>query len=138
VSFESIQIATKWVFGTDFNDLGIADNFVDPKSIWFTANDTTIYAVAAIDHRRAGSVVIEVPAGALVVIIDDYWQRSITDVGLPGSDGDKGGTFLLLPPEYARDVPGDGYHVLHGACLSPNGQGFRGGTCPVQHERGRS
>jgi hypothetical protein len=114
VSFESIQIATKRDFGTDFNDLGIADNFVDPKSIWLTANDTTIYAVAAIDLAQSGPVLIEVPPGALVGIIDDYWQRSITDVGLPGPDGDKGGKFLLLPPDCDGEVPGEGYHVLNG------------------------
>jgi hypothetical protein len=114
VSFESIQIASKATFGTDFNDLGIADNFVDPKSIWLTANDTTIYAVAAINLAQAGPVVIEVAPGALVGIIDDYWQRSITDVGLPGPDGDKGGKFLLLPPDHQGEVPGEGYHVLHG------------------------
>jgi hypothetical protein len=114
VSFESIQIACKRVFGTDFNDLGIADNFVDPTSIWLTANDTTIYAVAAIDLAQAGPVVIEVPPGALVGIIDDYWQRSITDVGLPGPDGANGGRFLLIPPDHDEEVPGEGYHVLHG------------------------
>jgi hypothetical protein len=114
VSFESIQIASKETFGTDFNDLGIADDFVDPKSIWLTANDTTIYAVAAIDLAQAGAVVIEVAPGALVGIIDDYWQRSITDVGLPGPDGDKGGKFLLLPPDHTGEVPAEGYHVLHG------------------------
>jgi hypothetical protein len=27
VSFESIQIASKEAFGTDFNNLGIADNY---------------------------------------------------------------------------------------------------------------
>ena len=113
VSFESIQIASTATFGTDFNDLGIADNFVDPRSIWLTANDTTIYAVAAIDLAQAGPVVIEIPPGALVGIIDDYWQRSVTDVGLPGPDGDKGGKFLLVPPDYEGDVPSDGYHVLH-------------------------
>jgi len=114
VSFESIQIASRATFGTDFNDLGIADHFVDPKSIWLTANDTTIYAVAAIDLTQAGAVVIEVAPGALVGIIDDYFQRSITDVGLPGPDGDKGGKFLLLPPDHAGEVPSEGYHVLHG------------------------
>jgi AbrB family looped-hinge helix DNA binding protein len=35
--------------GHDCNDLGIADNFVDPKSLWLTANDTTIYAFVNID-----------------------------------------------------------------------------------------
>jgi hypothetical protein len=114
VSFESILIASKRVFGVDYNDLAIADNFLGPESVWFTANDTTIYAVAAIDLAQAGPVVIEVPPGALVGLINDYWQRSVTDVGLPGPDGDKGGKYLMLPPDYAGEVPGDGYHVLHG------------------------
>jgi hypothetical protein len=35
--------------GHDYNDLGTADNFVDPKSLWLTANDTTIYAFVNID-----------------------------------------------------------------------------------------
>ena len=112
VSFESIGIATQQEFGMGPNDLGIADNFVDPKSIWLTANDTTIYAVAAVNLAASGPVLIEVPPGALVGIIDDYWQRSVTDVGLPGPDGDKGGTFLLVPPGYDGDVPAEGVHVL--------------------------
>ena len=54
VSFESIRIATKQDLGADYNDLVIADKFVDPKSIWLTANDTTIYAFANIDLGKAG------------------------------------------------------------------------------------
>jgi hypothetical protein len=114
VSFESIQIATKRDLGLDINEFGIYDNFVDPTSVWLTANDTTVYAVTAIDLAQSGPVVIEIPPGAIVGLIDDYWQRSVTDVGLPGPDGDKGGKFLLLPPDHHGDVPGDGYHVLHG------------------------
>jgi hypothetical protein len=114
VSFESIKIATRRDLGIDINELGIYDDFVDPKSVWLTANDTTIYAVAAIDLARSGPVVIEIPPGALVGIIDDFWQRSVTDVGLPGPDGDEGGRFLLVPPDYEGEAPGDGYHVLHG------------------------
>jgi hypothetical protein len=114
VSFESIKLAAKPDFGADYNVLGIADNFVDPKSLWLTANDTTIYAVAVIDLAQSGPVVIDVPPGALVGIIDDFWQRAITDVGLPGPDGDKGGKFLLLPPGHSGEVPKEGYHVLRG------------------------
>ena len=36
VSFESIRLTAKQDLGMDFNDLGIADNFVDPKSVWLT------------------------------------------------------------------------------------------------------
>ena len=53
-------------------------------------------------------------------MIDDFWQRSITDVGLPGPDGAKGGKFLLLPPGYKGDVPQTGYHVLQGTMNNYN------------------
>ena len=111
VSFESIRVAAKRDLGMDYNDLGIADNFVDPKSGWLTANDTTIYAFVNIDVAR-GPVVIEIPPGAIVGLLDDFWQRSLSDVGLPGPDGGKGGTFLLLPPGYDGEVPPSGYYIL--------------------------
>jgi hypothetical protein len=81
VSFESIRLTAKQDLGIDFNDLGIADNFVDPKSVWLTANDTTIYAFVNIDVAQ-GPVVIEIPPGAIVGLLDDFWQRSLADVGL--------------------------------------------------------
>jgi hypothetical protein len=56
--------------------------------------------------------VVEIPPGALVGMIEDFWQRSVADVGLTGPDGDKGGKFLLLPPGYQGDVPSSGYHVI--------------------------
>ena len=70
--------------------------------------------------RKSGPVVVEIPPGAIVGIIDDFWQRSITDVGLPGPDGDKGGKFLLLPPGHKGEVPQTGYHVLAGTMNNYN------------------
>ena len=103
-----------------YNDLIIADNFADPKGLWLTANDTTIYAMANVDLGRSGPIVVEIPPGAIVGLIDDFWQRSIADVGLPGPDGAKGGKFLLLPPGYKGDVPQTGYHVLQGTMNNYN------------------
>ena len=120
VSFESILIANKRDLGVDYNDLIIADNFADPKGLWLTANDTTIYAMANVDLGRSGPIVVEIPPGAIVGLIDDFWQRSIADVGLPGPDGAKGGKFLLLPPGYKGDVPQTGYHVLQGTMNNYN------------------
>ena len=111
VSFESIRLAAKEK-GVDFNDLYIADNFADPKGVWLTANDTTIYALANIDLGKDGAVVVDIPPGAIAGMIDDFWQKSISDVGLPGPDGDKGGKFLLVPAGYKGEVPQSGYHVL--------------------------
>jgi hypothetical protein len=120
VSFESIRIATKRDLGADLNDMVIADNFADPKGVWLTANDTTIYALANVDLGKSGPVVVEIPPGAIVGLIDDFWQRSIADVGLPGPDGAKGGKFLLLPPGYKGDTPQTGYHVLQGTMNNYN------------------
>jgi len=114
VSFESIRIATKRDLGADLNEIVIADNYADPKGRWLTANDTTIYAYATVDLGKSGPVVVEIPPGAIVGILDDFWQRSISDVGLPGPDGAKGGKFLLLPPGYKGAVPLTVYHVLQG------------------------
>ena len=120
VSFESIRIATKRDLGADLNDMIIADNFADPKGLWLTANDTTIYALANVDLGKSGPIVVEIPPGAIVGMIDDFWQRSLADVGLPGPDGAKGGKFLLLPPGYEGEAPQTGYHVLQGTMNNYN------------------
>ena len=114
VSFESIRVATKRDIGADLGDLVIADNFADTKGVWLTANDTTIYAYCNVDLGVSGPVVVEIPPGAIVGMIEDFWQRSTCDVGLPGPDGPKGGKFLLLPPGHAGETPTTGYHVLQG------------------------
>jgi hypothetical protein len=116
VSFESIRLTLKRDLGIDFNDVGIADNFVHTESVWLTANDTTIYGVVNIDVAR-GPVVIEIPPGAIVGLLDDFWQRSLADVGLPGPDAGNGGTFLLLPPGY--EVP-SGYYELRATMHNHN------------------
>jgi len=120
VSFESIRLANKRDLGTDLNDMIIADNFADPKGLWLTANDTTIYGMSNIDLGKSGPMVVEIPPGAIVGLIDDFWQRSITDVGLPGPDGGKGGKFLLRPPGHKGDTPQTGYHVVQGTSNNYN------------------
>ena len=120
VSFQSIRIANKRDLGADLNDMIIADNFADPRGVWLTANDTTIYGMANVDLGQAGPVVVEIPPGAIVGIMEDFWQRSISDVGLPGPDGGKGGKFLILPPGYKGDVPQTGYYVLQGTMNNYN------------------
>lgn len=112
VSFESLRLGVKRDLGVDYNEFIIADKLADAKGIWLTANDSTVYALTNIDLGKSGPMVVDVPPGAIVGLIDDFWQRSITDLGLPGPDKDKGGKFLLLPPGYKGEVPKAGYHVL--------------------------
>ncbi len=83
VSFESIRVAAD-AAGMGLNVIGIADKYADAGGLWLTANDTTVYAFTNVDLGKHGPIVVDVPPGAIVGLIDDFWQRSIADVGLPG------------------------------------------------------
>jgi hypothetical protein len=120
VSFESIRVGSKRDLGADLNDFVIADNYADPKAVWLTANDTTIYSLTNVDLGKSGPVVVEIPPGAIVGIIDDFWQRSLTDVGVPGPDAGKGGKFILVPPGYEGDIPKAGYFIVQATMNSHN------------------
>jgi hypothetical protein len=120
VSFESIRVGALRDLGTDLNDFAIADNYADPKVVWLTANDTTIYSLTNVDLGKSGPLVVDVPPGAILGIIDDFWQRSLTDVGAAGPDAGKGGKFLLLPPGYKGDVPKSGYYVIQATMNNHN------------------
>ncbi|OQP52774.1 hypothetical protein A4H97_24015 [Niastella yeongjuensis] len=82
-----------------------------PMHVGFTLNSDTPYGPIAID-LSAGPMVVDIPAGPLIVVALDINQRWVADMGIPGPDGDKGGKFLLLPPNYTGDIPA-GYHVIH-------------------------
>lgn len=51
VSFESIRVGALRDLGADLNDFAIADNYADPRVVWLTANDTTIYSLANVDPK---------------------------------------------------------------------------------------
>ena len=55
-------------------------------------------------------MVIELPPGAFIGLVNDHHQGWVQDLGLPGPDAGKGGRHLVLPPGYAGAIP-DGYHV---------------------------
>jgi hypothetical protein len=76
-----------------------------------TANATTPYIVATPDLTKTGPLVVDMPAGALAGMIDDFWQRPITDIGLPGPDKGKGAKYLVTPPGYDGAKPA-GYKVF--------------------------
>ena len=104
------------VFGAGYNVLPIFKERLNAKTLITTPNSDVIYALGYLDLKEDGPIVIEVPPG-LQGILDDFWQRPIPsvdeidgrrwsgDVGLPGPDRGKGGKYLILPPDYAGDVP---------------------------------
>ncbi|MFE8595917.1 DUF1254 domain-containing protein [Archangium violaceum] len=81
-----------------------------PRHVAFTANSDTPYATGALDLRAMGPVVVDVPPGPFIGLINDHHQRWILDMGIPGPDAGKGGKYLVLPPGFTGDVP-TGHHV---------------------------
>src|SRR5262249_62253544 len=68
-----------------------------PRHVGFTLNSDTPYSGGAID-LSSGPVVIALPPGPYIGLVNDHHQRWILDMGIPGPDGGKGGKDLILPP----------------------------------------
>lgn len=83
---------------------------MNARSIFLTANATTPYTWVWI-NLHDGPLVTEVPPMTLGMI-DDFWFRYVTDIGVVGPDKGKGGKYLLLPPGYQGKVP-EGYFVVN-------------------------
>jgi len=96
-------------YGPDNQTLLISESLMDSRSLFLTGNTETIYCITWLNTQN-GPVVFEMPANVLGMI-DDFWFRFVSDVGLPGPDKGQGGKYLLLPPGYSGDIP-DGYFVI--------------------------
>jgi hypothetical protein len=57
-----------------------------PAQIVMTPNSDTPYAGVNVDVTD-GPVVVEVPPGALMCVVNDMHQRYVMDLGVPGPDG---------------------------------------------------
>jgi hypothetical protein len=81
----------------------IFDKLLDSKSLFLTANTSTLYALPDLDLKRDGPTVVEVPANLLGAANDAYF-RYVNDLM-------KAGKYLYLPPGYKGEVP-EGYTVV--------------------------
>jgi hypothetical protein len=77
--------------------------------VGYTLNSDTPYGSATLDLAK-GPLVIELPPGAYIGLVDDHYQGWVLDMGLPGPDAGKGGKHLVLPPGFAGAAP-SGYHL---------------------------
>jgi hypothetical protein len=96
--------------------IGIFQDLMDARSLFLTANSTTVYVLQCLDLND-GPMVVEVPPGVLGPV-DDAYFRWVTDVGLTGPDKGKGGKYLFVPPGYTGTVPTDGYFVAKSPTFS--------------------
>ncbi len=100
-------------FGPDNQTVIIFESLMDSRSLYLTANTESIYAIAWLDLEH-GPIVVESPPNTLG-LVDDFWFRYVTDLGIAGPDQGKGGKFLFLPPDFTGTPP-DGYYTFK----SPN------------------
>src|SRR6202161_3838829 len=87
--------------------IGIFQDLMDARSLFLTANSTTVYVLQCLDLND-GPMVMEVPPGILGPV-DDAYFRWVTDVGLTGPDAGKGGKYLFVPPGYSGNLPSGDY-----------------------------
>ena len=83
-----------------------------PRHVLFTGNSDTPYMGAVLNLKASGPMVIELPAGPYLGVINDHHFRYVHDVGIPGPDAGNGGKHLILPPGYKGEVPA-GYYTAH-------------------------
>ncbi len=99
------------VLGKGYNVLPIWKQRLSAKTLITTPNSDVVYAMGYLDLKEDGPLVIEVPP-KLQGLLDDFWQRPLSDVGFAGPDKGQGGKYLILPPDYSGEEPKD-YFILH-------------------------
>ncbi|MEG9432377.1 DUF1254 domain-containing protein [Terriglobus sp. ADX1] len=105
--YPTVSIAATWK-GNAAAGLTTNNQFLilegSPKQLVFTPNSDTPYEGANIDLTN-GPMVVELPPGPLMCVVNDLNQRYVMDMGLPGPDAGKGGKHLILPPGYKGTIP---------------------------------
>jgi hypothetical protein len=91
-------------------DMGIFEGYRD-MSVFITPMLVTTYIMAPIDLAPTGPIVIDFPAGMTAGALVDWWDRPITDMGIPGPDKGQGARFLFVGP--GQEAPQvDGYRLF--------------------------
>jgi len=85
-------------FGPANTTVLLFENLMDSKALYLTPNTVNIYMVAWLELGKE-PMVLRTPPDVLG-FIDDAWFNYIADFGRLGSDKNKGGTFIIAPPEY--------------------------------------
>lgn len=90
--------------------IGYTDPRANSGGIYLTPNTETTYGTTFLDLGAWGPTVIEAPPQSLCVV-DDFWFRYVTDMGIPGPDQGAGGKYLFVPPGYDGERP-EGYFTF--------------------------
>lgn len=116
VSFMEWQREATQKFGAGNLDIVSYATYEQKLGI-LTANATTPYLVGFTNLGETGPLVIEIPAGPTAGLVNDFWHRIVTDMGLTGPDQGKGAKYLVVGPGQSVDA-GDDYRVVSSSTLS--------------------
>ena len=97
-------------FGKGYNVLPIWKERMDSRTWVPTPNADVVYSMSYLDLKQTGPLVVAAPPN-VIGMFTDFFQRTITDVGLIGPDRARGGLYLLLPPDYDSQIP-QGYFAF--------------------------
>nr|WP_246529571.1 DUF1254 domain-containing protein [Microvirga zambiensis] len=97
-------------FGKGYNVLPIWKDRMDSRTWVPTPNADVVYSMSYLDLKETGPLVVAAPRD-VIGMFTDFFQRTITDVGLIGPDRARGGLYLLLPPDYDGEIP-QGYFAF--------------------------
>jgi hypothetical protein len=97
VAFAEFQRQFQSVLGAGDTDVVLYESYIE-KLGFLTANATTPYIGTVTDLAKTGPLVIDMPKGATAGMVNDAWQRPVTDLGLPGPDQGKGAKYLIVGP----------------------------------------
>ncbi|MFC7763833.1 DUF1254 domain-containing protein [Catellatospora bangladeshensis] len=95
---------------TSARQIAITGPRPESASLYLTPDTDTAFAHTFLDLNRDGPTVVEAPPNSRCVV-DDFWFRHVTDLGLAGPDEGRGGKYLFLPPDHEGEFP-DGYYVF--------------------------
>jgi hypothetical protein len=98
--------------GAKSGDLALYDDYRS-KSTILAANNSTPYIYGFIDLSDKGSMVVDYPPGLSAGAVADWWERPVTDVGLPGADQGKGAKYLFVGPGQETPKGAEGYRVFN-------------------------
>ena len=96
-SVEGIRLGMKSMGVEKSNQVLVFDDLMDSNPLFLTGNTDTVYAAAMLDLEKDGVTVVEIPPGAGPGTVNDAYFRFVVDMGAPGPDAKKGGTYVILP-----------------------------------------
>jgi hypothetical protein len=89
--------------GATSRSIQITEDYMTSDQVIPTANQATIYCYGLM-KLEGEPMVLEV-APNILGVINDVWQRPITDIGNMGPDQGRGGKYIIIPPDYKGMMP---------------------------------